>query len=255
VTSVLRQAVVERTITLVPAGAIWKYYDVPGVDLGTGWRATNYNDTSWPSGPASLGFGDPVATPVDPTSSRITTYFRHAFVVSDFSSITNLTISVIRDDGAVVYLNNNEVFRSNMPGGTIVNSTLALSSFADEEETTWFSTNRTASVAQLKPGTNVLGVEVHQGRVDSTDLGFNLMLVGRATAVPVVPATLALRRTLTNLVFSWPANSGWNLYSTPTLGPGTVWIRVDAGTTMIGGEMIFAMPPTQPSQFFQLRQP
>lgn len=255
VTSAVRQVAVERTITLVPAGAIWKYYDVPGVDLGTAWRATNYNDTPWPSGPASLGFGDPVATPVDPTSSRITTYFRHSFVVSDFSSITNLTISLIRDDGAVVYLNNNEVFRSNMPGGTIVNSTLALSSFADEEETTWFSTNRTASVAQLKPGTNVLAVEVHQGRVDSTDLGFNLMLVARATPAPVVPATLALRRDSSHLVFSWPANDGWNLYSTPTLGPGTVWIPVNAGITMAGGEMTLVLPPTQPSQFFQLRRP
>ena len=254
VTSLLRQVVVESTFTLIPAGAVWKYYDVPGVDLGTAWRGTNYNDAPWSSGPASLGFGDPAVTTVDDTQSRITTYFRHSFFVPDVSSITNLTISMIRDDGAVVYLNSNEVFRSNMPGGLIANATLALSSISGVEEETWYITNRMASDV-LKPGTNVLAVEVHQGRVDSSDLGFNLMLVGRMAVAPVVPTPLALRRTSTDFMFTWPANSGWNLYSTTMLGTGAVWNRIEAGITELGGKMIFTVPPTQASEFFQLRRP
>jgi lysophospholipase L1-like esterase len=253
VTSSLRQVVVENTVTLVPDGAIWKYYDVNGVDLGTGWRGTNYNDTSWPSGPASLGYGDPAVTTVDSTPSRITTYFRHQFMVSNPSSITNLTLFLMRDDGAVVYLNSNEVFRSNMPGGTIVNSTLALSAISGAEETTWY-TNRFATGPLLRPGANVLAVEVHQGSTDSSDLGFNLMLVGHAAGGPVNPATLNLRRDSSFLVFSWPANDGWNLYSTPTLGSATVWTKV-TGVTPAGGEMNYVAPSTQPSRFFQLRRP
>jgi hypothetical protein len=254
VTSLLRQVVVENTIALIPAGAIWKFYDVTGVDLGTAWRGTNYNDLTWSTGPGSLGFGDPAVTPVDSNPSRITTYFRHQFIVSNASSISNLTILLKRDDGAVVYLNSNEVFRSNMPGGVIANSTLALSAISGAEETAWF-TNRIASGSLLRTGTNVVAVEVHQGSTDSSDLGFNLMLLGQATISPVVRPTLDIRQASTNIVFSWLADDSWNLYSTPTLGPGAVWVRIRDGITMTNEEMMSGISPMQSSRYFQLRRP
>jgi hypothetical protein len=42
---------------LVPTGAIWKYLD-NGSDQGTAWRSAGFNDASWASGPAQLGYGD-----------------------------------------------------------------------------------------------------------------------------------------------------------------------------------------------------
>lgn len=65
--------------TLVPAGSVWKYLD-NGTDQGTAWRGTGFDDSAWASGPAPLGYGDPVSTTVnygpDPNNKYITTYFR-----------------------------------------------------------------------------------------------------------------------------------------------------------------------------------
>jgi hypothetical protein len=46
--------------TLVPTGSVWKYLD-NGSDQGTAWRAASFNDSTWRSGPAQLGYGDGVA--------------------------------------------------------------------------------------------------------------------------------------------------------------------------------------------------
>ena len=42
------------------------------------------------------------------------------FTVSGASDYTGLTLNVLRDDGAVIYLNGNELRRENMPDGTIM---------------------------------------------------------------------------------------------------------------------------------------
>src|SRR5256885_1350218 len=81
---------------------------------------SSLNDGTWKSGPAELGYGDgDEATVVsfgsDANNKFITTYFRDSFTVSDPSLVTSLTMRVLRDDGAVVYLNGTEVFRTNMP--------------------------------------------------------------------------------------------------------------------------------------------
>jgi hypothetical protein len=43
--------------TLVATNSIWKYLDTGG-DQGTVWREPAFDDTTWPAGPAPLGFGD-----------------------------------------------------------------------------------------------------------------------------------------------------------------------------------------------------
>jgi hypothetical protein len=109
--------------TLIPAGAIWKYLD-NGSDQGTAWRGTSFSDSAWASGPAELGYGDasegrPEATVVSygPNASAkyVTTYFRHTFNVADASAFATLRLRVIRDDGVVVYLNGQEIWRNSMP--------------------------------------------------------------------------------------------------------------------------------------------
>ena len=44
------------TATLVAAGSIWRYLD-NGTNQGTAWRAAGFNDSTWASGPALLGYG------------------------------------------------------------------------------------------------------------------------------------------------------------------------------------------------------
>ncbi|MBX4198605.1 metallophosphoesterase, partial [Candidatus Parcubacteria bacterium] len=80
----------------------------------------------------------------------------------------------IRDDGAVVYINGIEVFRSNMPTGTITYATRASGSASNAAETTWFET--TINPAIFQAGVNVVTVEIHQDVPQTSDLSFNLSL-------------------------------------------------------------------------------
>lgn len=181
-------------VTLIATGSVWKYNDT-GANLGTAWRATNFNDTSWPAGAAMLGYGDangvfPTTTNSygpDPNNKYITTYYRRAFVADDPSSYTGLTLNVQRDDGAVVYLNGVEVFRNNTPAGTVGYLTLASSSIANAEEVAFVSTNLPGSA--LVSGTNFIAVEIHQNTNNSSDVAFDLALTAQLNSPPSVAIT------------------------------------------------------------------
>src|SRR5207247_927163 len=152
-----------------------------GTDPGTAWRARFFNDSVWDEGAARLGYGgDGEITTVgygdDPNSKNIATYFRHAFKVANPAAFTSLKVRLIRDDGAVVYLNGVEVFRSNMAAGLISANSLALTTVNAPEETAFFEA--ILSPATLLTGTNVVAVEVHQASPASSDLGFDLALLG-----------------------------------------------------------------------------
>ena len=102
---------------VVDYGSTWKYLDT-GVDQGTAWRAAAFNDTAWASGPGSLGFGNtPLGTTLNRAQKRTTYYFRRTFNVT--GAVSTATLDLLRDDGAVVYIDGTEVARTNMPAGTV----------------------------------------------------------------------------------------------------------------------------------------
>jgi hypothetical protein len=178
---------IEEYRKLIPVGATWKYLD-NGSNQGTAWRETAFDDSVWSSGAAQLGFGEgDEATVV--ASGKVTYYFRHAFPVADAAQFTNLKVRLQRDDGAVVYLNGTEVFRSNMPSGTISSTTLASTGTSGSAENVFFEANIGSGL--LVNGTNVLAVEVHQSSSSgNTDLSFNLELLGT-----LLPATVSVSAT------------------------------------------------------------
>ena len=189
---------------LVPSGAIWKYLD-NGSNQGTAWRARTFNDSTWKSGAAQLGYGDgDEATIVSygPNSSAkyITTYFRHAFTVADPSAVGALNLGVLRDDGAVVYLNGTEVFRTNMPAGTIGAATLASAALGGSDETTYVAA--AVNPRLLLAGTNVLAVEIHQSGATSSDISFDLRLTA-ASAVTLTRGPYLQLGTPSSLVVRW----------------------------------------------------
>ncbi len=78
-----------------------------------------------------------------------------------------MKLTTILDDGAVFYLNGKEIYRQNIPAGTIVDfNTFASPNVADATLTGPF----TVSAADLRAGTNVLAVEVHQVGISSSDI-------------------------------------------------------------------------------------
>ncbi len=169
--SVLTARSVWGADTLVPRGATWKYW-ARGAPP-TGWRNTSFAETGWSAGVAELGFGDGGEATLLP-AGRITYYFRHTFSVARAYRL--LTLELLRDDGAVVYLNGTEVFRTNMPTGAVTDATPASSAIAPANESTFQV--KGVSPHLLVTGSNVLAVEVHQASATSGDISFDLRLTG-----------------------------------------------------------------------------
>lgn len=171
--------------TVVPTGASWKYLD-DGSDQGVAWREPDFNDSGWAAGPAQLGYGDgDEATTVgygpDAGSKYQTTYFRHAFSLQAASSVTELTVQVVRDDGVIVYLNGTEVMRDSMPEGDVTYTTYASDVQGGAAESTFVA--REVDPSLLREGANLLAVEIHQANPGSSDISFDLRL--DALAFPV----------------------------------------------------------------------
>lgn len=165
-------------VDIISDGSVWRYHD-HGVDLGTEWREPDYDDSSWESGPAPLGYGpldNYVVTEIDyggdSRNKHITTYFRHEFTVEDTITEEPLELRLWLDDGAVIHLNGEEIARENLPSGPITYQTTTLTYVGR-----WPSwTSYAVPSAFLAPGRNVLAAQVHQHLPTSSDLAFDLSL-------------------------------------------------------------------------------
>lgn len=168
--------------TIIGTSSIWKYLD-SGSNQGTNWRTPSFNDLTWASGASELGFGDlPVTTLA---KFKIGYYFRKAVNISSPAQFANFTMKIRRDDGIVVYVNNVEVYRNNMPSGTINYNTPAASGCTDDGNTVFTST---LSNLLFVPGNNIIAVEVHNISTSSSDITFELQLI--ANPVPAIACAM-----------------------------------------------------------------
>ena len=209
------------TNLLVSAGAIWKYLD-DGSDQGTNWIGRGFDDSLWSEGPARLGYGDPeIVTTLDfgpnPFNKYVTSYFRRQFVASAEAVDLQLQVELLRDDGAIVYLNGQEILRDNMPAGPVDHTTLGSSNVGGADEDTFFVF---AIQNLLIAGTNQLAVEVHQDDLESSDLALDLKLTARSPLpASIIRGPYLQRGTATDITIRWrtdiPTNSvvQWGLAS------------------------------------------
>jgi WD40 repeat protein len=189
-------------VALVEKGAVWRYF--PGdAAPAPEWSSPGFDDSAWPSGPADIGFGTEAAelnalrTVIPRIDGRMSYYFRCTFEVDSpplpsSRDASALLLSLQRDDGAVLYLNGEEIHRERMPAGRIDHGTpCAGFAVAGDNETLYFDSILGArAAASLRSGTNTLAVEVHQFDWKSTDLHLDLSLA----LVPETPVTSARLR-------------------------------------------------------------
>jgi hypothetical protein len=178
----------QAPLTMIEKKATWKFLD-NGSDQGTGWKISSFDDSGWASGGAEFGFGDGgEVTSVDPGPSpvarHITYYFRHGFDVANAGAVIDLKLRVLRDDGAVAYLNGVEIARSNMhPTNPVTFLTTALSNVTGADESTFYF-EFSVDPALLVNGENVLAIEVHQVSAQSGDMSFDAELAATVVSSP-----------------------------------------------------------------------
>ena len=112
------------------------------------------------------------------SDKHITTYFRKKVTIDNFQEMGAIVLGLQRDDGAVIYVNGNEVGRSQMPGGEIGFDTTASGS---REEDTIFDFELPAEL--FNEGENVIAVEVHQASKSSSDMIFDFRMSGMAPTI------------------------------------------------------------------------
>jgi uncharacterized repeat protein (TIGR01451 family) len=201
------------TDVIVPLNQTWKYL-ADGSDQGTAWRAAAYDDASWSSGAAELGYGDGDEATTVPfvdvdagtagDQKNATTYFRTSVNVSNASGITSASINVKYDDALAIYINGVEAVRTSNLAANAAHNQYATSGVPDENAYSTFSINP----ALLVDGSNVIAAEVHQADAASSDISFSLSL---STTRNVTPTPLVLTTTGTQrLKVRSLLNSEWS---------------------------------------------
>ncbi len=210
------------TLTLVSRGAAWKYLDT-GVDPGADWVMPAYDDAAWSEGMAELGYGDgDEATVVgygpSASSKYPTTHFRIAFDVTDPAAIGDVRFNLKVDDGAIVYLNGNEVARVRMQSGAV-----AYSDYTSAGGNDYAFEPVDLPLSAFVVGRNVMAVEVHQASGNSSDISMDAELV----VLEVDPSSVSLVDSVTNYPPQMSdisygrdveSSTGWSFFAEPTPG-------------------------------------
>ncbi len=163
---------------IAPKAYGWKFfpttttqtpYGPPDDDyMARDWKTAQYNDISWGEGQAKLGFGDGDENTEIGYNQEVwpaTIYFRHTFRPS-ITGLDALRLLLLRDDGAVVYLNGTEIFRSNLPAGIIENETPPIKAIGPSSEGKYLvqeiDLHRQEYASLIISGDNVVAVDIHQ---------------------------------------------------------------------------------------------
>lgn len=177
------------------AKSTWQYLD-DGSEPPRDWFRREFRDPGWKVGRAPFGYGEEgLSTELefgsDPARKPITTYFRRRFEVTDPSHHRQLLILLQVDDGAIVYLNGQELVRENLAAGPTGSRTTAQQRRDGSDEGIYHRYLRPAS--PLRMGENWLAVEVHQFDPASSDVFFDLVLKSYGEGEEPQPARLAPR--------------------------------------------------------------
>lgn len=173
---------------------------------------------------------------------------------NDLTGVNYASVTLKRDDAAVVYINGKELARMDLPAfpALITFTNLALTNVIN----TTVRTNPAIDfvpvpLSMLQNGSNLFAVEIHQGRPgDAFDMYFDLTFSTYSyTASPLLSISAA-----NNVVtVSWPdALTNWTLEHSIDLN---AWNAVSGTPLDTNGFLnLKVTPPLNPRDFFRLHQ-
>ena len=225
----------------------WKYDINNGDRSGTGWEATGFNDSAWPSGPAGLGHesdaqainppvigipgnnGVPIRTHLNYMSNGVPTYFRKHFTLPSASAVqAGLVINDVVEDGAIYYINGQEVFRHNVNPGVLAPGTLAA---ANQTDPTPIQGPFHVTGAPLVAGDNVIAVVVLQSAAGgSTDIELAVDLsIAVIQPLPVGPTLRIVNNGNGTVTVTW--SGGGTLQESTNLNSPSNWANIPGATS------------------------
>ncbi|MGK7223266.1 fibrinogen-like YCDxxxxGGGW domain-containing protein [Kocuria flava] len=174
---------------LVAEGSDWRYHHDRANPPARDWAAPDFDDAAWKQGSAVLGWGsEQLGTTLVADGTRpLTTYFRKDVEVADASTVEKLVLTTRADDGVAVYVNGEEVVRSNLPDGVLASGTYAT---APRRTATAVAEPVRVEVPgwMLRDGGNVIAAEMHSNWTNTTDASFDLRAEVVEGVQPEAPA-------------------------------------------------------------------
>lgn len=163
----------------IKSGENWKYFD--NGSLPNDWFQKSEFDANWKSGVTPIGYGDrKVQTNIkfgsDSENKDPIKYFSKIITIDKAERFLAFGFQIKRDDGIVIYVNGNEVYRNNIPLVSVTGSTFAVERIDGSQESEIIFA--TIDPEFIKNGENKIAVSVHQVSPSSSDCIFDLEMFG-----------------------------------------------------------------------------
>lgn len=201
VLSLLSDAPYPLTQNILPANARWNYSTVTDAQQSADWRQPEFDDSKWASGPGPLGYGNlKVGTKLEQAaagSRPLVHLFRTRFDLPATEKPAQLLMWLRHRDGAAVFLNGTEIYRTNLTTDAGLNAAATQRvSNADAG-----GDYLVIDTANLKPTGNQLAVELHGFSGYSSSLLMDLSLGTVPDLVALVPkATTAQKLQICRMI-------------------------------------------------------
>ncbi|WP_248930413.1 hypothetical protein [Paenibacillus hamazuiensis] len=196
-----RSADGSEPVYAIPPRAVWKYApgskDIqsaipPGFDVtgelpmsseaelpASDWRSPLFGDSVWRTGAAPFGWRSDakearrLQTALPAKGALPSVYFRKSFTLNTRpEDIKTMRLVISYEDGFAAYMNGSEIARRSLSGGLLTPYTLADPNEAVEQ--TVIDLNEHTN--KLKPGVNILSVEVHRSHPNAENWLFDASL-------------------------------------------------------------------------------
>ena len=165
-----------ETTYIAPADSSWRYRKGTSEASSptSAWRTIGFSeDGTWSTGQTPIGYGDGDDNTVlsDMRNGYWSVYLRKEFTVDPLEIPQQLRLRLYVDDGAVVWINGQEVQRAHVPG-----SNLAFNDAAQNHEAVWEEFILTGANNYLIGGTNVIAVHALNSTFSSSDFSIDVSL-------------------------------------------------------------------------------
>lgn len=151
-------------------GNYWRYWD-SAVNPGSTWNDVNFSDSLWPVGISQFGFGESDEQTLL-NSSVVSYYFRKKVNISNISQFNDVYIHMVHDDGALIYINGQEVVRTELiPLGSINHNTSARQRCNEDNENSFYTYK--VSSSYFVNGLNTIAVSIRNRNSTDDDVSFD----------------------------------------------------------------------------------
>lgn len=182
------KAAAAAPVLLSPTNAAWRYFKgtaEPVPSDTTAWRASQFNDSQWPTGSAPFWYGESAlfggtgTELADMQNAYSTVFLRRTFPVSNPAAFDTLDLESLCDDGFIAWINGIQVANVGGPTGQPRFNSLASLNANEPVALTTVSIDNPGTL--LRTGDNTLAVQVFNTSLGSSDLVFDAQLLAQPT--------------------------------------------------------------------------